>query len=80
MSLLGYPELKPAANQYESTGQHYSSANNGDGSVSLKCTKLNFIYLNSPVLINMYVTGFRFQRSNWFNYGQDKCTAPLVMS
>ncbi|AQK58094.1 Methyl-CpG-binding domain-containing protein 8 [Zea mays] len=33
MSLLGYPELKPAANQYESTGQHYSSANNGDGSV-----------------------------------------------
>ena len=52
MSLLGYPELKPATIQYESTGQHYLSANDGDDSVSLKCTKLNFIYLNSPVLIN----------------------------
>ncbi|XP_066330758.1 uncharacterized protein [Miscanthus floridulus] len=29
MSLLGYPELKPATIQYESTGQHYLSVNDG---------------------------------------------------
>jgi hypothetical protein len=52
MALLGYPELKPATNKYESTGQPYLSANDGDDSVSMKCTKLNFIYLNSLVLIN----------------------------
>ncbi|ONM02588.1 Methyl-CpG-binding domain-containing protein 8 [Zea mays] len=32
MALLGYPELKPATNKYESTGQPYSSANDGDDS------------------------------------------------
>jgi hypothetical protein len=55
MSLLGYPELKPATIQYESTGQHYLSVNDG---VSFKCTKLNFIYLNSPVLINKVCNRF----------------------
>jgi hypothetical protein len=43
----------------KSTGQRYLSANFGDDSLSLKCMKMNFIYLNSHVLINKVCNRFQ---------------------